>query len=60
MICYPIGSFYSSVIANLLPDGVARAVAENDCPKIFIPNTGVDKEMLGRTWNFRWIHCCII
>ncbi|MFH1136380.1 MAG: GAK system CofD-like protein [Pseudomonadota bacterium] len=49
LICFPIGSFFSSVIANLLPRGVARAIAANDCPKIFIPNTGLDKELLGQT-----------
>jgi CofD-related protein of GAK system len=47
LICYPMGSFYSSVVANLLPAGVVDAVAENDCTKIYIPNTGRDKEYLG-------------
>jgi len=40
LICYPMGSFYSSLIANLLPQGVGTAIAQNPCPKIFIPNTG--------------------
>ena len=39
LICYPVGSFYSSLIANLLPRGVGRAVAGVNCPKIYIPNT---------------------
>lgn len=47
IICYPMGSFYSSLIANLLPQGVGLAVAENDCPKIYIPNTGADPEQFG-------------
>lgn len=47
LICYPIGSFYSSVVANLLPQGVGKAVAENSCPKIFVPNTGHDPESIG-------------
>ncbi len=47
LICYPIGSFYSSVVANLLPQGVGRAVAQNTCPKVFIPNTGYDPEAFG-------------
>lgn len=47
LICYPMGSFYSSLIANLLPRGVGQAVAENDCPKVYIPNTGVDPEQYG-------------
>ncbi|WP_373500102.1 GAK system CofD-like protein [Desulfococcus sp.] len=40
LICYPMGSFYSSLIANLLPRGVGRAVSRNTGPKVFIPSTG--------------------
>lgn len=47
LICYPVGSFFSSVLANLLPDGMAAAVASADCPKIFIPNTSPDPELFG-------------
>ncbi len=47
LICYPMGSFYSSIVANLLPDGVGRAVAANACPKIFVPGTGLDPEATG-------------
>lgn len=46
LICYPIGSFYSSLMANLLPGGVANSIAENGCPKVFIPNTGRDPELV--------------
>ena len=49
LIVFPMGSFYSSLIANLLPKGVARAIRENPCPKVFIPNTGKDPESLGLT-----------
>ncbi|GAB6060996.1 GAK system CofD-like protein [Desulfonatronum parangueonense] len=49
LICFPMGSFYSSVIANVLPDGVGQAVSENDCPKVYIPNTGTDPEQFGMT-----------
>lgn len=48
-ICYPMGSFYTSVLANLLPQGVGRAVAAARCPKIFIPNSGRDAELHGLT-----------
>lgn len=48
-ICYPIGSFYSSVVANLLPSGMGRAVAENGGPKIFVPNPGADPELAGHS-----------
>lgn len=47
LICYPVGSFYSSVLANLLPSGVGRAVARRGCPKVFIPNSGRDAELCG-------------
>lgn len=49
LICYPMGSFYSSVIANLLPKGVGTSIAQTNCPKIFIPNTGTDVELAGHT-----------
>ena len=47
LICYPVGSFFSSVMANLLPDGVAGAIREAACPKVFIPNLGADPELFG-------------
>jgi len=47
VICYPMGSFFTSVAANLLPRGVANAVATNLCPKIYIPNTLADSEQFG-------------
>ncbi len=49
LICYPLGSFYSSVVANLLPEGIGRAVSESKCPKVFTPNTGTDPELKGHS-----------
>lgn len=49
LICFPPGSFYTSLVANLLPAGVGRAVAQNPCPKLYIPNLGSDPEQLGMT-----------
>lgn len=49
LICYPPGSFHSSLLANLLPEGVGRAIARNRSPKVFIPNQGSDPEQLGMT-----------
>jgi CofD-related protein of GAK system len=47
LICYPMGSFYSSLIANLLPKGVGSEIRRTDVPKIYVPNTGIDPEQLG-------------
>lgn len=47
LICFPPGSFYSSLMANLLPAGVGRAVHANRSPKVFIPNRGQDPEQWG-------------
>jgi CofD-related protein of GAK system len=47
LICFPVGSFYTSVLANLLPVGVGRAVAAAECPKVYVPNTARDPEQLG-------------
>lgn len=49
LVCYPYGSFWSSIVCNLLPDGVGRALASLDRPKIYIPSTGHDPEQLGMT-----------
>lgn len=47
LICYPIGSFYTSVVANLLPAGVGKAIMSSRCPKVYIPNLGMDPEQQG-------------
>lgn len=47
VICYPPGSLYSSVIANLLPAGVGRAIAKRHVPKVYLPSLGNDPEALG-------------
>lgn len=47
LICFPPGSFYSSLVANLLPKGVISAITENKNPKVFIPNLGNDPEQFG-------------
>jgi CofD-related protein of GAK system len=47
LICFPIGSFWTSVMACLLPTGVGSAVAQAGCPKIYVPNLGHDPEGLG-------------
>lgn len=49
LICYPPGSFYTSLVANLLPGGVNEAIAGNDCPKVYVPNLGHDPEQVGMT-----------
>lgn len=48
-LCYPMGSFYTSVVANLLPHGVARAIAAVQCPKMYIANSGHDAEQCGHS-----------
>jgi CofD-related protein of GAK system len=47
LICYPMGSFYSSVVANLLPKGVGRAIVSARGPRVYVPNTGHDPEQYG-------------
>lgn len=49
LLCFAPGSFYTSLIANLLPMGVGAAIAANDAAKIYIPNLGRDPEQIGMT-----------
>jgi CofD-related protein of GAK system len=49
LICYPMGSFYSSLISNLMVDGVGSTISRNPCPKVYIPNTFKDPEQFGMT-----------
>ncbi len=47
LICFPMGSFFSSIVANLLPEGIAEAISQTTCPKVFIPNKARDPELFG-------------
>ena len=47
LLCFPIGSFYTSVLACLLPEGIGAAVSQVGCPKVYVPNLGRDPEMVG-------------
>lgn len=53
LICYPPGSFYTSIAASLLPKGVGRAIAANPCPKVYVPSLGNDPEALGMSLDDR-------
>ena len=44
LICYAPGSFYTSLIANLLPEGVGEAIAARTVPKVYVPGIGADPE----------------
>lgn len=44
LICFPVGSFYTSLVANLLPDGVSDAIARTDVPKVYVPNPSHDPD----------------
>ncbi len=49
LICYPMGSFFSSLLSNILIRGVSDAIRRNPHPKVFIPNTGNDPELFGHS-----------
>jgi CofD-related protein of GAK system len=47
VICFPMGSFYTSIIANLLPRGIGESVAASPAAKVYVPNTAEDTEQRG-------------
>ncbi|HIU18314.1 MAG TPA: YvcK family protein [Candidatus Avidesulfovibrio excrementigallinarum] len=49
LVCYPPGSFFSSILATLLPEGIREALATVDCPHVFVPNPLPDPELQGHT-----------
>ncbi len=49
LICYPMGSFYSSILSNLLSDSVSESIKASKAIKVYIPNAYMDKEQLGLT-----------
>jgi len=49
LVCYPVGSFYSSLVASFLARGIGDAIAQADCPKVYVPNLGHDPEQKGMT-----------
>ena len=51
LICYPMGSFYSSVLVNLKHERISQAIKKNPSPKIYIPNLFKDPELWGKTIN---------
>jgi CofD-related protein of GAK system len=51
LIVYPMGSFYTSVLANLLPRGVGKAVRQSRAPKILIVNDRQDAESMSLSAN---------
>ena len=47
LIVFSQGSFYSSLLANLLPVGIGTSIAQSSANKVWIPNLGHDPEQLG-------------
>ncbi|MTI05030.1 GAK system CofD-like protein [Roseibium denhamense] len=47
LMCYSPGSFYTSLVANLLPKGVGQAISKRTVPKVFVPSIGSDPETAG-------------
>jgi CofD-related protein of GAK system len=47
LVCFPMGSFFTSVVASLLPEGIGEAVAASPAPRVYLPNPGGDAEERG-------------
>jgi CofD-related protein of GAK system len=49
LICFAMGSFYTSIVSLLLVDGIGRAIRETRRPKVFVANLMRDAETPGMT-----------
>ncbi len=49
LLVYAPGSFHSSLLVHLLPEGVPAAIAACPAPKVYMPNLGPDPELYGRS-----------
>lgn len=49
LIVFSYGSFFTSLLASLLPDGVAEAIRESGAPRVFLPPAGRDPELVGQS-----------
>ena len=47
LVCYPMGSFFTSLVATISIDGIGEEIAKNPYPKAYIPNTTIDQENIG-------------
>ncbi|MFH1131407.1 MAG: 2-phospho-L-lactate transferase CofD family protein, partial [Pseudomonadota bacterium] len=47
LISYAMGSFYTSLVANMLVDGIGQAIRETKRPKVFVVNLTQDEETHG-------------
>jgi len=50
LVCYPPGSFRTSLQAAVLPRGMGDAVAASAAPKVYVPNPPGDAEEAGTAW----------
>jgi 2-phospho-L-lactate transferase/gluconeogenesis factor (CofD/UPF0052 family) len=48
LVCYSVGSFFTSIVASLLPTGLSTAIRKNHrAVKVYLPNMTLDTEMIG-------------
>ncbi len=47
LLCYACGSFWTSLVASLLPVGITKALRDSARPKVWIPSTFPDPEVAG-------------
>ena len=49
LVAYAMGSFYTSIVPNLLVNGMGQAIRETKRPKVFVANLMRDEETLDMT-----------
>lgn len=58
LIVFPMGSFFTSICANLLPSGVIASIQQSPARRVLVPSTGLDPEVAGFPLQLQidWLH----
>lgn len=62
LVCYPIGSFFSSLLATVSTTGAGQAICGSPAKKVYVPNPGPDPESTDLTMleQLQFLRACVL